>query len=78
MEGVIAKDAPAGPGAGASVARTVAADAAATRTMQAIFVISIATGGRDERERLILCGGLGFSFFFAGLRRNGGWGGGDL
>ena len=47
--GVTAKDALAGPGAGASAARAPVAEAAATRTAQATFLISIASGGRRGR-----------------------------
>ncbi|URE34169.1 Serine--glyoxylate aminotransferase [Musa troglodytarum] len=49
--GVAAKDELVGEGAGASAARAPAAEAATTRTAQAIFLISIAGG---EKERLIL------------------------
>ena len=45
IEGVTSKEALTGPGAGPSAAKAVVAEAAAaTRTAQAIFLISIACG----------------------------------
>lgn len=52
----MAKEALAGPGAGASAARVVVAEAAAMRTAQAIFLISIAERENSSGDLLVSCG----------------------
>ncbi|KAG1327280.1 hypothetical protein COCNU_01G012140 [Cocos nucifera] len=70
------KEALAGPGAGASAAKAVVAEAAAIRTAQAIFLISIAGGGVLPETTFGMRKGNGkecvngfFSSLFTGLRR---------
>ncbi|KAJ8485099.1 hypothetical protein OPV22_017584 [Ensete ventricosum] len=46
----MAKESLAGPGAGASAARAVVAVAAATKMAQAIFLISMVGGRRQESQ----------------------------